>query len=132
LHILKDDKDSKGIGVTTELVTTRDIKEVVTASGKIFPENEVKISSDVSGEIISIYVKEGDTVKAGQLLAKINPDSYLPSVRRGQATVKGSKAQEQASQSQIKMAKLNWMKSIHASKIPERHTTEIQNYMLTA
>jgi len=101
---IKGRQRPKGIGVTTELVTTRDIKEVVTASGKIFPENEVKISSDVSGEIIGLYVKEGDTVKAGQLLAKINPDSYLPSVRRGQATVKGSRAQELASQSQIKMA----------------------------
>ncbi len=101
---IKGRQRPKGIGVTTELVNTRDIKEVVTASGKIFPENEVKISSDVSGEIIGLYVKEGDTVKAGQLLAKINPDSYLPSVRRGQATVKGSRAQEMASQSQIKIA----------------------------
>jgi len=103
--IYKGKNRPKGIAVSTEVADTRDIREVVSASGKIFPENEVKISSDVSGEIIGLYVKEGDTVKAGQLLAKINPDSYKPSVRRGQATVKSSKAQETASEAQIKVAK---------------------------
>ena len=91
----------KGQAVTFEKVSERTIKEIVSASGKIFPENEVKISSDVSGEIIALYVKEGDTVKAGQLLAKINPDSYLPSVQRGQASVKSSTTQEAVSRSQI-------------------------------
>ena len=95
----------KGQAVTFEKVSERTIKEIVSASGKIFPENEVKISSDVSGEIIALYVKEGDTVKAGQLLAKINPDSYLPSVQRGQASVKSSSTQEAVSRSQINSAK---------------------------
>jgi len=95
----------KGQAVTFEKVSERTIKEIVSASGKIFPENEVKISSDVSGEIIALYVKEGDTVKAGQLLAKINPDSYLPSVQRGQASVKSSTTQEAVSRSQINSAK---------------------------
>lgn len=94
----------KGKGVTFEKVSKRTIKEIVSASGKIFPENEVKISSDVSGEIIGLYVREGDTVKAGQLLAKINPDSYLPSVQRGQASVKSSATQEAVSRSQINSA----------------------------
>ena len=49
----------KGQAVTFEKVSERTIKEIVSASGKIFPENEVKISSDVSGEIIALYVKEG-------------------------------------------------------------------------
>ncbi len=95
----------KGQAVTFEKVSERTIKEIVSASGKIFPENEVKISSDVSGDIIALYVKEGDTVKAGQLLAKINPDSYLPSVQRGQASVKSSSTQEAVSRSQINSAK---------------------------
>ena len=58
---------SKDIKVATETTIKRDITEEVTASGTIYPENEVKISPDVSGEIIDMYVQEGDTVKQGQL-----------------------------------------------------------------
>src|SRR5215467_1516283 len=60
--------------VSTEKVTRRTIVETVSASGKIQPEVEVKISSDVSGEIVDLPVKEGDRVIKGQLLVKINPD----------------------------------------------------------
>lgn len=98
---IKNKSTPKGVEVTVEKVGLHNIKEIVTASGKIFPENEVKISSDVSGEIVGLYVKEGDTVKAGQLLVKINPDSYIPSVKRGQASVKSSQTQEAVSQTQI-------------------------------
>lgn len=94
-----------GTEVTLEKVAPRTIIETVTASGKIYPEKEVKISSDVSGEVIALYVKEGDTVKAGQLLAKINPDTYLPTIRRGQASVASSKAQEASSAAAINSAK---------------------------
>ena len=113
----------KGQAVTIEKIAKRTIKEIVSASGKIFPENEVKISSDVSGEIIALYVKEGDTVKAGQLLAKINPDSYLPSVQRGQASVKSSATQEAVSQSQINAAKAN-IEEVGARLINARQTNE--------
>ncbi|HRP83742.1 MAG TPA: efflux RND transporter periplasmic adaptor subunit [Saprospiraceae bacterium] len=115
----------KGVSVTTELVAKHDIREIVTASGKIFPENEVKISSDVSGEIIALYVREGDTVKAGQLLAKINADTYLPSVQRGEASVKSSKAQENISDTQIKAAKAQQeevnARLANAQKVHERN-----------
>ena len=67
--IFKARQKPKGEEVTVELVTRRSINETVSASGKIFPETEVKISSDVSGEIIDLYVKEGDSVVAGQILA---------------------------------------------------------------
>lgn len=113
----------KGISVTVDKVGRREIREIVTASGKIFPENEVKISSDVSGEIIALYVREGDTVKAGQLLAKINPDSYLPSVQRGQASVKSSKTQEVVSQTQINSAKAQ-IEEVNSRLINARQTHE--------
>ena len=57
-------------------VTTSNLTEVVAASGKIQPELEVKISPDVPGEIIGLYVQEGDSVKKGQLLVKIQPENY--------------------------------------------------------
>jgi len=63
--------------VSTELVAKRTIVETVSANGKIEPEAEVKLSPAVSGEITNLYVKEGNDVKAGDLLAKINPEIYL-------------------------------------------------------
>ena len=73
--------------VATEKVTKQDIIEVVSASGKIQPEVEVKISPDVSGEIVELNVKEGDRVKKGQLLAKILPDIYQSYLDRANAAL---------------------------------------------
>ncbi len=78
--------------VSTEKVTRRTIIETVSASGKIQPEVEVKISSDVSGEIVELPVKEGDRVTKGQLLVKINPDIYQSALERMEATVNSSRA----------------------------------------
>ncbi|MCX7862756.1 MAG: efflux RND transporter periplasmic adaptor subunit [Bacteroidales bacterium] len=78
--------------VTTAKATRKDITEIITASGKIQPEVEVKISSDVSGEIVELLVKEGDEVKKGQLLAKIKPDVYLSSLQRMEASLESAKA----------------------------------------
>ncbi len=77
---------TKAINVTTEKAEKRDIIEMVSANGKIQPEVEVKISSDVSGEIVELYVKEGDQVKKGDLLCKINPLIYESSSSRMVAT----------------------------------------------
>ena len=85
-------KKPKGEKVTTEKVEKRTIKETVSASGKVFPEVEVKISSDVSGEIVELLVEEGDSVVSGQLLAKIDPDAYQSQVERGMAGLNNSKA----------------------------------------
>jgi len=73
----------EGIKVSTEKVAKRDITEIVTASGKIYPEIEVKMSSDISGEIVELNVAEGDSVRKGQQLAKIYADIY--SNQRNQA-----------------------------------------------
>ncbi|HMF69947.1 MAG TPA: efflux RND transporter periplasmic adaptor subunit, partial [Flavitalea sp.] len=66
----------EGTKVATEKVTARTISETVTASGKIFPEIEVKVSPDISGEVIELQVLEGDSVKKGMVLAKIYGDIY--------------------------------------------------------
>jgi HlyD family secretion protein len=72
----------EGVKVTTEEVTIKSITETVSANGKIQPEAEVKISPDVSGEVVELYVKEGDAVKAGTLLAKIDPKIYTSNYER--------------------------------------------------
>lgn len=91
--VYKSKSKPKGIEVEVEKAKLRTIKETVAASGRIFPEVEVKISSDVSGEIVELYVAEGDSVAAGQLLAKIDPDTYLSAVERGKASVSGAESQ---------------------------------------
>lgn len=82
----------KGIEVETAQAENRTIKESVSASGRIYPEVEVIISSDVSGEIVELYIEEGDSVMAGQLLLKIDPEAYLSSVERGVADLNNMKA----------------------------------------
>ncbi|MBL4578198.1 MAG: efflux RND transporter periplasmic adaptor subunit, partial [Flavobacteriales bacterium] len=83
---------AENIKVLVEFVELHDIVETVSANGKIQPEIEVKISPDVSGEIIELAVKEGDKVNKGDLLVKINPDIYLASVDRMDAALNSAKA----------------------------------------
>lgn len=83
---------NKGKEVETAVVSTSTIVETVSATGKIQPEIEVKISSEVSGEIISLNVKEGQVVKKGDLLVKINPDLYTSSYNRSVSNLAGTKA----------------------------------------
>lgn len=78
--------------VTVEEVSKRTIIEIVAASGKIQPEVEVKISPDLSGEVVELDVKEGDYVKQGQFLAKINPKIYLSNYDRIKASLNMQKA----------------------------------------
>jgi HlyD family secretion protein len=105
LAIYRSKTRPKGEQVYTELVSERNIKELVSASGKIYPQTEVKISSDVSGELVALYVKEGDTVKSGQVLAKIDPDLYQSQLERTEAAVSQSKSQLNNAQSAINNAK---------------------------
>ena len=91
--IIKGKSSKKGIKVSTDKVELRDIKEVVSGSGKIYPETEVKISSDVSGEVVKLNVKEGDSVKINQVLAVVNPDTYQSVVERSRASLNNAKAQ---------------------------------------
>jgi len=78
--------------VAVEKASRRNIIETVTASGKINPHTEVKLSSEVSGEIITLNAHEGDSVKKGQLLCVINPEVYDAMVTQAEASVNQMKA----------------------------------------
>ncbi len=78
--------------VAIEKAKNRDITETVNSNGKIQPEIEVKIAPEVSGEIISLLVKEGDSVKKGQLLLRINPDLLESDLDRTRANLNNAKA----------------------------------------
>lgn len=78
--------------VAVDKVTRRSLIETVTASGKINPQTEVKLSSEVSGEIIELNVKEGDSVQKGQLLCVVNPSIYEAVVNQVTASLNQSKA----------------------------------------
>lgn len=80
--------------VATEKVTRRSIIETVSANGKIQPETEVKVSPDISGELIELYVKEGDIVKQGDILAKVDPEIYQSNYDQAVAGLNMQKANE--------------------------------------
>ena len=97
--------------VTTEKVQKRDITEIVSASGKIQPEVEVKISPDVSGEIVELNVKEGNRVKKGDLLVRILPDIYQSFVDRSVAALNSSKANLENAKSRLIQSQSQFEKS---------------------
>lgn len=83
---------TKETEVTTETAQKRSIKETVSASGKIQPEIEVKIGSEITGEIVDLLIKEGDSVKKGDLLLRINPDLLQSDQQRNVANMNNAKA----------------------------------------
>ncbi|MBB6500386.1 efflux RND transporter periplasmic adaptor subunit [Pedobacter cryoconitis] len=95
--------------VTIEKVITRNIVETVTASGKIKPETEVKLSSEVSGEVVELNVKEGDIVKKGQLLFKVRPDVLKSGYDRASASYSSQKASVGNAEEQLKQQQANFI-----------------------
>jgi HlyD family secretion protein len=98
----------KGIEVDVSKADEITIIETVSATGKIQPEIEVKISSEVSGEIIALPVKEGQVVKKGDLLVKINPDLYTSGYNRTVAGLSQTKAGLNQADATFKEAKANY------------------------
>lgn len=99
---------NEGTEVETAKVEEITIVETVSATGKVQPEIEVKISSEVSGEIIELPVKEGQVVKKGQLLVKINPDLYTSGFNRTVSNLSGTKAGLSQADAQFQEAKANY------------------------
>lgn len=97
-------KSNKGTKVSTELVTKRTLIETVSANGKIQPEIDVKISPYISGEVVELHVKEGDEVKKGKLLAKIDPEIYISSYERMEASLNTQKANLANSKARVAQA----------------------------
>src|SRR5690606_35178976 len=90
------------IKIATDKVVKRTVNEQVSASGKIQPETEVKLSSEVSGEIVELHVKEGDVVEQGQLLCRIRPDILQSGYERAVASLNQQRASLAAAEQQLK------------------------------
>ena len=99
------------ITVQTEKVARRNITETVVANGKIQPVLQVKISPEVSGEIIELPVKEGQSVKKGDLLVKIKPDSYIANVKSAEAQFLSSASGKDLAQATMRKAELEFKRN---------------------
>lgn len=125
-------KREKPIEITTDKAFRKSITQLVTATGKIQPEVEVKIAPEVSGEIIDIPVKEGDSVKKGALLLKIKPDSYQAQVESQQAALNAARSSSVQNRAQLSKAEQDYKRAqqLFAEKlIPETDRNTAQtNY----
>src|SRR5690348_2712094 len=128
-------KSNSVIKVTAEKAQRRTIIETVNASGKVYPEVEVKISPDISGEITELDVQEGDSVKKGQVLAKIYADIYSSQrdeaaarVAQSQATVANSQAALEALKVQLNQDKISYErnKDLYDQKVISK--SELEQY----
>jgi HlyD family secretion protein len=99
------------IKVAVENAEKRTIVETITANGKIQPEKEVKISPDVSGEIVELTIKEGDAVAKGQLLLRIKPDNYISQRDRSLAEISSARSRLAQSEAQFVQAELAFNRS---------------------
>ncbi|HEX2921669.1 MAG TPA: efflux RND transporter periplasmic adaptor subunit [Bacteroidales bacterium] len=99
------------IKVAVENVEKRTIVETITANGKIQPEREVKLTPDVSGEIVELTVKEGDPVEKGQLLLRIKPDVYVSQRDRANASISSARARLAQTEAQFMQAELAYKRN---------------------
>lgn len=94
--------------VEVKKISLVDIVETVSATGKIQPEVEVKLSSEVSGEIIELPIVEGQQVEKGDLLVRVNPDIYQSNLKRSQATLQNVKAGLEQAEATLREAKASY------------------------
>jgi HlyD family secretion protein len=94
------------VKVAVENAEKRVIVETITANGKIQPEKEVKISPDVSGEIVELTIKEGDNVEKGQLLLRIKPDNYISQRDKSLAEISSARSRLAQSEAQLTQSEL--------------------------
>ena len=99
------------VKVAIENAERRMITETITANGKIQPEKEVKITPDVSGEIVELTVREGDQVTKGQLLLRIKPDIYISQRDRSIAAISSARARLAQAQAQFTQADLSFKRT---------------------
>lgn len=111
--------------VAVEKGEKRTIVETITANGKIQPETEVKISPDVSGEIVDLFVKEGEYVEEGKLLLKIKPDTYISMRNRVRASLNSAKARLSQVEAQYVQSKLSYERN---KKLWEQETISESDY----
>ncbi len=104
-------KREKPTLITTDKAFRKTITQLVTATGKIQPEVEVKIAPEVSGEIIDIPVKEGQIVRRGDLLLKIKPDQYQAQVEAQQAGLSAARAASVRNRAELEKADIDYKRS---------------------
>src|SRR5213596_2353377 len=115
-------KRDKPIPVTTDKAFRKAVTQLVTATGKIQPEVEVKIAPEVSGEIVEIAVKEGDIVRRGQLLMRIKPDAYKAQVESQQAALSGARSASVQNRASLAKAEQDYKRAqqlFNAKLLPE-------------
>src|SRR5437660_11531565 len=83
-------RKDKGLPVTTDVITTRDLEAVVSASGKVQPKRLVKISAETPGRVVNLAVNEGDRIRKGQFLLQIDPKSLRTRVESGTASLRAA------------------------------------------
>src|SRR5579884_2274394 len=104
-------KREKPIPITTDKAFRKDVTQLVTATGKVQPEVEVKIAPEVSGEIIDMPVKEGQFVHRGDLLVRIKPDVYQAQVESQRAALNAARAQVLSNQGALDKAQSDYKRS---------------------
>lgn len=113
------------ISVATETVKAQTLTEFINANGKIQPETQVKISPDVSGEVIELYVEEGNEVKAGDLLCVIKPEMYVSALNRSEAALNSAKARQAQSEAQLIERELSFKR---AKQLYEKNTIPVSEF----
>ena len=106
-------KREKPLMVTTDKAFQKTITQLVTATGKIQPEVEVKIAPEVSGEIIEIPVKEGQVVRRGQLLLKIKPDVYQAQVASQLAALNAARSAAVRNRAEVDKAEADYKRAMN-------------------
>ncbi|MBU0475368.1 MAG: efflux RND transporter periplasmic adaptor subunit [Bacteroidetes bacterium] len=148
--VITNSNNEKIISVQTEKVEKRNITQVVSATGKIFPEYQVELRPEVTGEVVELPVIEGDIVKKGQLLIRMKPEQYIAQLDRAKASlqsakamltvskanldkvesdygrVKGLFAKELASEQELEAAKSNYLQSVGQYQAQEASVLQAQ------
>ena len=109
-------RGNKGTEVRIEAVEKRDLVASVTASGQVQPQTKVDVAADISGRIVRLAVKEGQTVTKGQFLLEIDPAQYVAAVQRAEAALSASKAQEAQAKASFIQAQRNYQRSADIKK----------------
>jgi HlyD family secretion protein len=104
-------KGNKATEVRVEAVAKRDLVSSVTASGQVRPHTKVDLSSDITGKIVRLSVKEGDNVSQGQFLLQIDPQQYEAAVQRAEAALSNTKASLAQAQANLTQAQANYRRS---------------------
>src|SRR5437762_2414597 len=107
------------VAVQTEKVARRDLVSTVSASGEVKPKKFVNVAADVSGRITDLYVREGDTVKAGQMLGRIDATRLQAGKEQSEAAVQAARADLARAEADVEVARLAFERSqkMHAEKL---------------